>query len=143
MSNSFKKLEILFDRKDETFSDNAISNKFSYLFTKADLFLTVGEKEYLKQDYFDWTEGYFKAAIIEEIKSGCQQIMEGKGLSTENPLELSIGGFYALFELFHFKSTGHRSKKIIQNNEKAFIDEMYLEHVVDKEQVTYFNLVKK
>ena len=73
------------------------------------------------------------------LKIGCNQLINGIGLSMENPLkELGVRGCHKLFNLFHFEMV---SQKAFKNKDGNFVDMMTFRHVADQKEITYYNLV--
>jgi len=129
-----------------TFTDDvkaiADNNRFPYIHTKADIFLKSGPEIYRKNDYFKMPAESWDDDAIKLITKGCQQILEGKGLTEENPFtELVIDGFYNLFRMFHFESKSRITKRIKIEGKTHFIDIIDFKHLVDQSIVTYCNMV--
>lgn len=120
----------------------ALENSFPYIFSKAYRYLKVGPEEYRKHDPFQQPPTDLDAEELEVIKLGCQQILNGKGLTAENPLMgIHIRGFKLLFDLFHFD---FKSQYLLSNHsfdEDSMLDQMNMIHPDDGSTVTYFNLV--
>ena len=114
-------------------------NDFPYLFGKAYAYLKMGPEVYRKQDAFRQPSEELDEEELKAIESGCRQILEGKGISEEKPFTgLDVGGFYRLFELFHY-NLSMQSAKITK---QGMLDRMEMCHVVKENVVVYYNLVR-
>lgn len=124
------------------FRKNVDESKIAYIFAKAELYLKLGPVLYRKNDFFKFPDKAWDTKTLAGIERGCKQIVEGKGLTIHNPLELAIDVCYRLMELFHFERTGNRqTKKIKENDKTRFLDSMEFQHIVDGSKVVYNNLV--
>ena len=124
------------------FRKNVDESKIGYIFAKAKLYLKLGPVIYRKNDFFKFPDNALDPETLAGIETGCKQIVEGKGLTIDNPLTLEIDVCYRLLELFHFERTGNRqTKKIKENNQTRFLDSMEFQHIVDGSKVVYNNLV--
>jgi hypothetical protein len=118
----------------------ALENRLAYLHEKARLFILLGAEKYRKMDFFSQPDESFKEEEIEIIRQGCHQILEGKGVTAENPLEnIGVSGFYDLMQLFHFEPVQRKSKPISINGSKGILDQITFEHLIEESKVTYFN----
>lgn len=124
--------------------ENFISENFyGYIQTKAARFIKVGAEIYRSSDAFkmprlEWELG--EPDILELLKSGCEQLLENKGLSIDDPIDgLTVSAFYKLLAMFHFKPKARNSKRIGQG---VFVDEITFEHEVTGDKTTIFNLVR-
>lgn len=116
-----------------------MENRFPYIFTKSFYFLQDGPELYKQKDAFSLPDNSFSNKDIEKIKSGCQQLLEGKGFKKEHPIiDLGIKPCHKLFELFHFEFV---KQTAIRTKTGQFLDEMTFQHVIDKSIVIYYNLV--
>ena len=101
---SHKDLISLMDQMSAEKQAIATENRFGYIYAKAALYLKIGPEKYRNKDFFSLPPIDLNEHELNAIECGCKQIMEGKGLSADDPLTgLGINGFYILFELFHFK----------------------------------------
>jgi len=133
----------LYRSLDAEAKESAERNRFGYIYAKADIFLKTGPEIYRKNDFFSMPDIAWQKEDIELITSGCRQILEGKGLTEQDPVTgLGIGAFYKLFALFHFGLKQQHAKPVKKNGKTCFIDSIDFEHWVDKSIVTYFNLVE-
>ena len=113
-------------------------NDFPYLFAKAYDYIRLGPAEYRKKDAYSQPSEDLDDDELKAIESGCRQILEGRGLSAEKPFTgLDVDGFYGLFELFHY----NLSTQSVNLTAQGLIDRMEMRHVVNKNIVTYYNLV--
>jgi hypothetical protein len=137
-----KNLNIVMDKMSEDVQNLALENRFPYIFSKAELYLKIGPEKYRKADFFKMPGESLTNEELAIIESGCKQILEGKGLTKENPFSgLDIPGFRQLFEVFHFEVTGHKSSRVEVDGKRRFVDAMFLRHAVDNTEITYYNLV--
>jgi hypothetical protein len=133
-------LKKMFDMLSEEEKELFVKNRYGYVFAKAKLFLEIGSTQYLKQDFFDLNAEDFDNQEMEIIKDGCKQILLGRGLTPEKPLEnLGIHAFNQMFQIFHFYPTKVRSLKPKLN---TFLDIMCLEHVVEGYKIEFYNLIE-
>ena len=138
-----KDYDILYDSFDELSKKSAEDNRFIYIYTKAYLLLKQGPVRYRKNDYFKMPQDSWDSQTIEGVMYGCKQILEGRGLVESNPfVDLGIGVFYRLFEVFHYESINRKSKRIKLNGISHFLDIIEFDHCFDESTVTYCNLVK-
>ena len=138
-----KEYEALF----ETFSDQkkklADENQFIYIYTKAYTFLKQGYNIYIKNDFFGKQFLSWDESDIETIKLGCKHILEGKGLTADNPfVGLGVFGFTNLFRLLHFESVGRKSTRVKNQEKVLFLDQINFEHIMYEYRVQYYNLVE-
>ena len=116
-----------------------LKNRYPYIFTKASYFIKQGPKLYSENDALKMPDDSFSNEDLENLKIGCNQLINGIGLSLENPLkELGVRGCHKLFNLFHFEMV---SQKAFNNKDGNFVDMMTFRHVVDQKEITYYNLV--
>ena len=114
--------------------------RFSYIFTKADLYLRIGPEKYRRQDFFGMPDIEWDKDELEIIEDGCRQILEGLGFTPEKPFTgLGVTGFRQLFELFHFE---HSGRETTSPGSGKFLDKMKMRHLMDGGEVTYYNLVE-
>jgi hypothetical protein len=113
---------------------------FAYLHFKAFAFLAVGPDEYRLNDAFHFPPEDLPASRLDEIKRGCEQLVQFRGASAEHPLEdIGVDGFYALLRLFHFDHMGH--KTLVTEQPGIVLDEMQMKHVVDSREITLYNKI--
>lgn len=118
----------------------ASENRFAYIHEKARLFLLLGAEKYRKMDFFKQPNDSLTEEEIEILKVGCEQLLNGKGLTAENPLEnLDVSGFNSLMRLFHFNPIQRKSKSANINQTRGIIDQITFEHLIEDSQVTYYN----
>ena len=138
MSDLNKKLEILINQFSKEDTNLCLENRFPYLYTKAYYFIKDGAASYASSDAFNLPNSSFNSEDLELLKLGCNQILEGKGFSSKNPFKnLGIRGCHKLFELLHFKFVNQTVTKV----EGRMLDKMTFKHVMDKKQISYYNLV--
>jgi hypothetical protein len=130
----------------KTFNDNvkiiADKNRFPYIYTKASIYLKSGAEIYRKNDFYKMPDKSWDDEEMAMITVGCQQIIQGKGLTEDNPFTaLGVTGFYKLFTTFHFESKSRITKRKKLDGKTYFIDIIDFEHVVDHSIVTYCNMV--
>jgi hypothetical protein len=139
---SIKSLNGVMDKMSEELQSLAMVNRFPYIFSKAELYLKIGPEKYRKADYFKLPDESLAQDELAIIESGCKQILEGKGLTKDNPFSgLDIQGFRQLFEVFHFEVTGHKASRVEVDGKRRFVDAMFLRHAVDNTDITYYNMV--
>ena len=91
-------------------------------------------------DAFNLPDSSCNSEDLELLKLGCNQILEGRGFSSQNPFKnLGIRGCHKLFKLFHFKFVNQTVTKV----EGGMLDKMIFKHIMDKKNVSYYNLVSK
>lgn len=120
----------------------AEQNQFYYIYAKAEMYLKMGPDAYRKGDFFQMPDIDLPQDLLDLIEIGCKQILEGKGLTKDNPFTgLGISGFYRLFELFHFDRLSRNSYYLEKEENGGIIDEITFQHVMNKNEGTYYNLV--
>ena len=130
----------LMDGLNEEESNLCIKNRVPYILTKACYYIRYGSEKYRSIDALKLPSESWSQSDLDEIESGCKQIVSGKGFRKDQPIEnLSIRAFYLLFELFHFKSVNQKATKMDNGN---MLDKIEFEHVMDGKKVTYYNVVK-
>ncbi len=141
MEEKKDRLDIVFDKMDEKTSELAIENRFPYIFSKAELFLRIGEEKYREGDFFKQPPENLTVEDIDILKDGCEQILIAKGLTEENPFQnLDVSGFNALMRMFHFESLQRSTKyKVVIDGKKGCIDKITFKHIVDNSEITYYN----
>ena len=80
---------------------------FGYIHSKAWKFLKRGAEIYQKNDPCGMPGPDFN---IDEIKKGCEQIIQCRGYEIENPLQLSISGMNDLMATFHFRMVSQKGQ---------------------------------
>ena len=117
-----------------------LENRGPYIITKAYYYLKDGPEKYRSNDAFDLPDKSWSILDLEDISSGCQQILLGVGFRKEHPFKnLSIRACYLLFELFHFKRINQIAYGLDNGN---MLDEIKFKHIVDGKEIIYFNLVE-
>jgi hypothetical protein len=115
-----------------------VPETFWYLHFKAFTFLMVGPEAYRGHDALQQPPEHLPQARIHAIKRGCEQIVQFRGLSADEPLEgIGVDGFYAMLRTFHF-TLGHRAAS---SDARGIIDRMTMRHIIDGREVTLHNLV--
>jgi len=116
----------------------ALDAMFPYIYTKAANYLEVGPVLYSESDAFEQPKSQDQQ-ILDELKKGCLQIIEGKGFSKEAPIEkISVAASYALMEMFHFRFVSRKSSYgAFLGAQKGVIDHMNFEHLMQKQMVTW------
>ena len=138
MNELNQNLEALIDKFSEEDTNLCLENRFPYLYTKAYYFIKDGAEAYAIADAFKLPVSSFNSEDLELLKLGCNQILEGRGFSSKNPFKnLGIRGCHKLFELFHFKFVNQTVTKV----DDGMLDKMTFKHVMDKKQISYYNLV--
>jgi hypothetical protein len=113
-----------------------IPNKYTYLWSKASLYLAKGSENFRKDDYFNYP---LKEWDINQIDAGVFQIVQFlKGITPEYNIEISnIVNAEQLLLTFHFEK--QKVKKVKEN-----IFEITFRHkMTDEEIILYFKLRKK
>ena len=116
----------------------ALDAMFPYIYTKAANYLEIGPVLYRESDAFKQPKSQ-DPIILEGLKKGCMQIMEGKGFSNEAPFEeISVAASYALMEMFHFRFMTRKSSYFVfLADQKGVIDHMTFSHLIQKQMVTW------
>lgn len=140
MNELSQHLDTLIDQFSEEDTNICIENSFPYLYTKAYYFIKDGAESYASSDAFNLPDSSCNSEDLELLKLGCNQILEGRGFSSQNPFKnLGIRGCHKLFKLFHFKFVNQTVTKV----EGGMLDKMIFKHIMDKKNVSYYNLVSK
>ena len=138
MNELNQNLEALIDKFSNEDTNLCLENRFPYLYTKAYYFIKDGAEAYASSDAFKLPDSSFNGEDLELLKLGCNQLLEGRGFSSKNPFKnLGIRGCHKLFELFHFKFVNQTATKV----DDGMLDKMTFKHVMDKKQISYYNLV--
>ena len=116
----------------------ALDAMFPYVYIKAANYLEIGPVLYSESDAFEQPKSQ-DPQILEDLKKGCMQIMEGKGFSNEAPFEeISVAASYALMEMFHFRFMTRKSSYFVfLAEQKGVIDHMTFSHLIQKQMVTW------
>ncbi|MBM66502.1 MAG: hypothetical protein CMH55_09740 [Myxococcales bacterium] len=109
-----------------------------YIQHKAARFLELGLEAYREGDALGRPTEPLEEGEREGLERGCQELVVGRGFSSENPLTgLSVPDFYRLMDTFHFRVTGKKS----QYPKVGILDEMRVEHFAASQCGALFNLV--
>lgn len=145
MDNLELKMDALFAPLTQEQQEDLLDNQFAYIFVKAYKYLETDPASYREADYFKMPPATLTAQDLAIIKSGCEQIIEGKGFSESTPLmNIGVSGFYNLMNLFHFKSLERKTKHgtVIGENRGA-MDCMVFKHAMDERKAKLYNFVSK
>ena len=131
-------LDTLMDAWSDELQLQALDAMFPYIYTKAANYLEIGPVLYRESDAFKQPKSQ-DPIILEYLKKGCMQIMEGKGFSNEAPFEeISVSASYALMEMFHFRFMTRKSSYFVfLADQKGVIDHMTFSHLIQKQMVTW------
>ncbi len=131
-------LDTLMDPWSDEIQLLALDAMFPYIHTKAANYLEIGPVLYSESDAFEQPKSQ-DPQILEELKKGCLQIIDGKGFSKEAPIEkISVAASYALMEMFHFRFVSRKSSYgVFLGAQKGVIDHMNFEHLMQKQLVTW------
>ena len=131
-------LDTLMDAWSDELQLLALDAMFPYIYTKAANYLEIGPVLYSESDAFEQPKSQ-DPQILEELKKGCLQIIDGKGFSKEAPIEkISVAASYALMEMFHFRFVSRKSSYgAFLGAQKGIIDHMNFEHLMQKQMVTW------
>jgi hypothetical protein len=112
---------------------------FFYLHYKAFLYLRTGPAAYRETDYFGYPPAHWSKTKLDAVASGCEQILQFRGLRPDRPLEgIGIGGFYALLALFHFERVAQAASDA---GPGMMLDRMQMKHGVDGREIVLYNKV--
>lgn len=145
MDNLELKMDALFAPLTQEQQEDLLDNQFAYIFVKAYKYLETDPVSYREADYFKMPLATLTAQDLAIIKSGCEQIIEGKGFSENTPLiNIGVSGFYNLMHLFHFRSLERKTKHgtVIGKNRGA-MDCMVFKHAMDERKAKLYNFVSK
>ena len=143
MIKMLKEYEALCDTMSEEKKVLTEKNQFLYIYTKAYTFLKQGHVIYFKNDYYGSKFLSWDSDQVELVRQGCEQIIEGKGLTAENPFTgLGVFGFGNLFYMLHFENVGRKTFRLKENGKITFLDRIDFRHVINENIVQYYNLVK-
>jgi hypothetical protein len=137
-------LDTLMDAWSDELQLLALDAMFPYIYTKAANYLEIGPVLYSESDAFEQPKSQ-DPQILEELKKGCLQIIEGKGFSQEAPIEkISVAASYALMAMFHFRFISRKpSYGTFLGAQKGVIDHMNFEHLMQKQMVTWYFFTPK
>jgi hypothetical protein len=112
---------------------------YVYISTKASRLIDLGILKYLEQDAVKMSSKDWNHEVESTIRDGCNQLINGRGINLENPLEnLGIQGCYNLFSLLHFEPVIQKTRF---SKKREIIDEIIFEHKIIREQIKIFNKV--
>ena len=131
-------LDTLMDAWSDELQLLALDAMFPYIYTKAANYLEIGPVLYSESDAFEQPKSQ-DTIILEGLKKGCLQIIDGKGFSKEAPIEkISVAASYALMEMFHFRFVSRKSSYgAFLGAQKGVIDHMTFSHLIQKQLVTW------
>lgn len=113
--------------------------KAAYIKYKANNYLKVGPARYRKRDALGEPSAGVEPEVLEAVRFGFEQIVNGAGFTEERPLrDVGISGLYALMRIVHFEVV---SQSMTFLSEKEMLDRMEFRHVMDGDVVTVFNVV--
>ena len=116
--------------------DLVVNNNYEYIRTKAESYLNKGPGEYRKGDFYNMPPEDISNEDLDQIKKGCEQILEYRGMTSGTAFEgLTVGGFYQLMNLFHFNGVEQKAHW----EENIIIDEILFRHVVTGDEAILFN----
>lgn len=139
MLNEFTKL---YDTFDELMRFEASMNEFEYIYSKAYLYIKMGPEIYRNEDFFKMPDISWAPEYYPELKSGCEQILQGRGFLAENPIKnLDSLAFFYLFKLFHYDYEEKNSSFIEKDGVEYFLDRITFRHFVEDKSITYYNLI--
>jgi len=122
----------------------ALDAMFPYIHSKAANYLEIGPDLYRESDAFKQPKS-IDPIILEDVKKGCMQIIEGKGFRKDAPIAaISVAASYALMELFHFRFMSRKSSYgVFLGDQKGVIDHMTFSHLMQKQMVTWYFFTPK
>lgn len=141
MKNQLEALNEVIHNFSEAEEERVDENRFPYIFSKAWSYLKIGPEKYRKNDAFSQPPSDFDDEDLEVLANGCRQVLQGIGLTKENPFSgLDVMGFSALFRMFHFEKSSRKTYyNYTHNSKRGVLDEITLTHVIDNTQVVYYN----
>lgn len=99
-----------------------------YIRSKASTLTRLGVELYREADALGMPPEHWPPSDLLAVVRGCEQILDGKGLTQDRPFEgLSVGGCHALMATLHFEVAGRRSKHL----DREVVDELQWRHRVD------------
>jgi hypothetical protein len=136
--------ESVFDSLTAEQQETYTLNQFPYLFAKAQLYLEIGPDLYRKNDFFQQPPIDIDPTDLKAIKTGCEQILEGKGFELDSPFQdIGVSGFYRLMELFHFEFVSRKTKHgYMLHGFKGALDRITFSHALNNHQITLHNFCK-
>jgi len=136
-------IDLIFERFSSEQKILAAKMRWPYLATKASLFLSIGAKQYREKDFFSEPHTT-QEDTINLLTVGCHQVMEGKGLTMENPFhDLNVIGCSELFKMFHFEKISRQTTyNVAFDGNKGALDELTFKHMVDNSEITYYNFCR-
>ena len=110
-----------------------------YLGTKVENFLKIGPKDYALEDAFGYPDHTYSERHLQHIIKVSQQLMLGKGLTLQNPIEIYRSGVASKFlQTFHFKI---HSKEYFTSKDESLSFLASSSHIVDKRNLSlYFKI---
>lgn len=143
-NKSLKKFESVYKSLSSNEQELINENGYTYLFSKADLFLKVGAEVYRKNDFYHQPSTN-DILELEVLKDGCKQVLECRGLTdTRAFTNLDVRGFAQLMNLFHYESSQRKSKYNFElGGQKGILDAITFIHVVDGNELTLYNFCRK
>lgn len=122
-------------------SEVALNNHLPYIFTKAEMFMRMGAEKYRKGDFFKQPDADYTPEDIDILKTGCKQILDGKGFSKDKPLKgLGVFGFSGLMLLFHFEKESRVTDHSFEmEGKRGALDAITFRHLMDERRATLYN----
>src|SRR5262249_4743107 len=118
-----------------------VPKRFDSIRFKAFVYLEIGPEAYRDGDTLGFPPADWPPSKLDAVKSGCEQLLQWKGLTPEVPLEgIGVDGFDALLRMFHFDHVSHEVYAAVGLDHQ--LDRMVMCQVIDGWQVTLYNLVK-
>ncbi|GEM_PF-7057492 len=114
-----------------------------YVQEKAERFLKVGFREYIRDDPLNVISDELPPALITKLTLGCSQIIDHKGLTRKNPLEcLGNIGLTKLLRMFHFDAL---QQEIILIEEDFILNKIICNHIFmgESHELSLFNKIRK
>ena len=136
MNNQFKEVfQSLSSKQQELIGIDT----FYYLATKVENFLRIGPKEYALEDAFGYPDHTYSERHLQHTTNASQQLILGKGLILQNPIEIYRSGVASRFlQTFHFKI---HSKEYFTNKDESLSFLANSSHIVDKRNLSlYFKI---
>ena len=136
--NSFEEsFQLLTSQEQKLLGDDTLF----YLAAKVENYLEIGPRNYAQEDAFGYPDHTYSERHLNHIKRMSKQLLNGKGLTLKNPIEVYRAGFSAIFlKTFHFKI---HSKEFFTNEDKSLSLLVCSSHVIDKRNLSlYFKIIK-
>jgi hypothetical protein len=110
-----------------------------YLAVKVENYLKIGPKEYALEDAFGYPDHTYSEGHLQSIGKVSQQLILGKGLTLQNPIDIYRSGVASKFlQTFHFKI---HSKEYFTNKDEGPLFLASSSHVIDKRNLSlYFKI---